>query len=85
MPPPENRRRGEAGRGAAQDCWPPKPDLAINSTRGERYTERQVEKFFLYSCSSVMLRFRLERKMWGAESFMRAGAQQVVCASTLCH
>jgi len=46
VPPPENRRRGEAGRGTAQDCWPPKPDLAINSTRGERYTERQVEKFF---------------------------------------
>jgi hypothetical protein len=48
VPPSENRRRRGAGRGAAQDCWPPKPDLAINSTRGERYTERQVEKLFFF-------------------------------------
>ena len=84
VPPLEKRWRRGAGRGAAQDCWPPKPDLAINSTRGERYTEQQVETFlFLFFCAAMI---SSGTKDVGAESFTRrAGAQQVVSASILCH
>lgn len=66
---------------ASQDCWPPKPDLAINRTCGEVQNETGRQIAPLLFCA-VMNCLELTTTR-GPESFTRSSEATTHCAINL--